>query len=92
MIRKCVLPDTATVISGFLKQAPFAVLSVLLRYTDSGYNDNIKGVGNLSSPGYNEINVMSLFNNIPRTKRSHGYKRIQQNNDLQNIHIKLKIE
>ena len=27
-----------------------------------GYNDNIKGVGNLSSPGCNEINLMSLFN------------------------------
>jgi hypothetical protein len=25
-------------------------------------NDNIKGVGNLSSPGCSEINVMSLFN------------------------------
>jgi hypothetical protein len=35
-----------------------------------GCNDNIKGVGNLSSPGFNEINVMSLFNTIPRTKRS----------------------
>jgi hypothetical protein len=34
-----------------------------------GCNDNIKGVGNLSSPGCNEINVMSLFNTIPRTKR-----------------------
>jgi hypothetical protein len=34
-----------------------------------GCNDNIKGVGNLSSPGGSEINVMSLFNTIPRTKR-----------------------
>jgi hypothetical protein len=33
-----------------------------------GCNDNIKGVGNLSSPGCNEINVMSLFNTIPRTE------------------------
>ena len=40
-----------------------------------GCNDNIKGVGNLSSPGCNEINVMSLFNTIPRTKRSHGHKK-----------------
>jgi hypothetical protein len=40
-----------------------------------GCNDNIKGVGNLSSPGCNEINVMSHFNTIPRTKRSHGHKR-----------------
>ena len=45
--------------------------------TPPGYNDNIKGVGNLSSPGCSEINVMSLFNTIPRTKRSHGHKRIQ---------------
>jgi hypothetical protein len=42
-----------------------------------GCNDNIKGVGNLSSPGCNEINVMSLFNTFPRTKHSHGHKRIQ---------------
>ena len=45
-----------------------------------GCNDNIKGVGNLSSPGCNDINVMSLFNTIPRTKRSHGHKRIQHPN------------
>ena len=45
-----------------------------------GCNDNIKGVGNLSSPGCSEINVMSLFNTIPRTKRSHGHKRIQHPN------------
>jgi hypothetical protein len=30
--------------------------------------------------GCNEINVMSLFNTIPRTKRSHGHKRIQHPN------------
>ena len=45
-----------------------------------GCNDNIKEVGNLSSPGCSEINVMSLFNTIPRTKRSHGHKRIQHPN------------
>jgi hypothetical protein len=37
-------------------------------------------VGNLSSPGCNEINVMSLSNTIPRTKRSYGHKRIQHPN------------
>ena len=42
--------------------------------------NDIKGVGNLSSPGCSEINVMSLFNTIPRTKRSHGHKRIQHPN------------
>jgi hypothetical protein len=45
-----------------------------------GCNDNIKGVVNLSGPGCNEINVMRLFNTIPRTKRSHGHKRIQHPN------------
>ena len=45
-----------------------------------GCNDNIKRVGNLSRPGYSEINVMSLFNTIPRIKRSHGHKRIQHPN------------
>ena len=43
-------------------------------------NDNIKGVGNWSSPVCSEINVMSLFNTIPRTKRCHGHKRIQHPN------------
>jgi hypothetical protein len=32
-----------------------------------GCNDNIKGVGNLSSPECSEINVISLFNTIPKT-------------------------
>ena len=32
----------------------------------------------MSSPGCSEINVMSLFNTIP--KRSHGHKRIQHPN------------
>jgi hypothetical protein len=41
---------------------------------------SLKRVGNLSSPGCSEINVMSLFNTIPRTKRSHGHKRIQHPN------------
>ena len=45
-----------------------------------GCNDTIKGVGNLSSPGCNEMSVMSLFNSIPRTKRSHGHNRIQHPN------------
>ena len=42
-----------------------------------GCNDNIKGVGNLSSPGCSEINVMSVFNTILRTKPQ---KRIQHPN------------
>jgi hypothetical protein len=37
-----------------------------------GCNDNIKECS--------EIKVMSLFNTIPRTKRSHGHKRIQHPN------------
>jgi hypothetical protein len=40
-----------------------------------GCNDNIKGVGNWSSPGCSENNVMSLFNTNPRAKRNHGHKR-----------------
>ena len=43
-------------------------------------NDNIKGVGNLSSLGSSEFNVMSLFNTNPRAKRSHGHKLIQHPN------------
>jgi hypothetical protein len=49
----------------------------LCSYSDYPY---IKGVGNLSSPGCSEINVMSIFITIPRPKRSHGHKRIQHPN------------
>ena len=45
-----------------------------------GCNDNIKGVGNLSNPGCNEINVMSLFNTNPIAKRTHGHTIIQKSN------------
>ena len=45
-----------------------------------GCNNNMKGVVNLSGPACSEINVMSLFNTIPRTKRSHGHKIIQHPN------------
>ena len=34
----------------------------------------------MSSPGCSEINVMSLFNTIPRTQRKHGHKRIHHPN------------
>ena len=40
-----------------------------------GCNDNIKGVGNLSSPQCSEVNVMKLFDPNGRHKRSHGHKR-----------------
>ena len=35
-------------------------------------SDNIKSVGNLSSPACNDVNVMRLFNNNKRTTRTHG--------------------
>jgi hypothetical protein len=57
--------------------ASFEELGTTMTY---GCNGNIKGVGNFSSPGCSEINVMNLFNTIPRTKRSHGHKRIQHSN------------
>jgi hypothetical protein len=67
----------------FFQRATFlrGITTFFLQYDPpDGCNDNIKGVGSLSSPGCNEINVMSLFNTIPRTKRSHGHKRIQHPN------------
>ena len=45
-----------------------------------GCNDNIKGVGNLSSPACSDINVMSLFNTNERTKRSHGQRHYHRPN------------
>jgi hypothetical protein len=45
-----------------------------------GCNNSMKEVVNFSGPACSEINVMSLFNTIPRTKRSHGHKRIQHPN------------
>ena len=37
-----------------------------------GFNDQIKGVGTLSSISCKETNIFSLFNKQPRRKRSHG--------------------
>lgn len=37
-----------------------------------GCNDNVDGVGNLSSPQCNNVNVMRLFNNTQGRKRYHG--------------------
>jgi hypothetical protein len=48
-----------------------------------GSNCNIKGVGNLSSPGCSEINAMSLLNTNPRANGSHGHKIIQHPNAKQ---------
>jgi hypothetical protein len=52
---------------------------VIMKRFRSNWFEKTK-VENLSSPGYSEINVMRLFNTIPRTKRSHGHKRIQHPN------------
>ncbi len=45
-----------------------------------GCNDNVKGVGNLSSPACSDVNVMSLFNTTLRNQRSHGQKRYHRPN------------
>ena len=45
-----------------------------------GCNDNIKGVGNLSSPGCNEINVMSLLILFQELNVAMVIKRIQHPN------------
>ena len=39
-----------------------------------GCNDNIGSIGNISSPQCNNVNVMGLFTNTPRRKRSHGHR------------------
>ncbi|XP_063446570.1 uncharacterized protein LOC134726102 [Mytilus trossulus] len=45
-----------------------------------GCNDNIKGVGNLSSPACSDVNVMGLFNTTLRQQRSHGQKHYHRPN------------
>ena len=40
-----------------------------------GFNDQIKGVGTLSSISCKKTNIYSLFNQQPRWKRSHGKRR-----------------
>ena len=42
--------------------------------TPYGCNDKIDGIGILSNPSSNSINVMNVFNNTPRRKRSHGHR------------------
>ena len=39
-----------------------------------GCNDNINNVGNLTSPLTNNVNVMGLFPNNKRRRRSHGHR------------------
>ena len=39
-----------------------------------GCNDKIDSIGNLSSPRCNNVNVMNIFDNTPRRKRSHGHR------------------
>ena len=39
-----------------------------------GCNDNIKDIGNLSSPRCSDVNVMGLFDSPVRRKRSHGHR------------------
>jgi hypothetical protein len=39
-----------------------------------GYNDNINNLGNLTSPLTNNVNVMGLFLNNKRRRRSHGHR------------------
>ena len=51
-----------------------------------GCNDNIKGVGNLSSPACSSVNVMSLFNEFPRRKRSHGHRHYKSSHTDINFH------
>ena len=38
-----------------------------------GCNDQIKGVGTLSSPSCKDTNVLGIFNKQQRRKRSHGH-------------------
>ena len=39
-----------------------------------GCNDNIKSIGNLSSPNCSSLNVMNIFNKSSRQQRSHGHR------------------
>ena len=42
--------------------------------TPYGCNDKIDGIGILSSPSCNSVNVMNIFNSTPRRRRSHGHR------------------
>ena len=39
-----------------------------------GCNDQIKGVGTLSSPSCKHTNVLGIFNKQQRRRRSHGHR------------------
>ena len=64
-----------------------------------GCNDNIKSVGNLSSPACSSVNVMDFYKPSPRRSRSHGHRHYKSpdshditfNNLLQYIHQPLGI-
>ena len=39
-----------------------------------GCNDKIDSIGNISCPGWSNVNVMNIFDNTPIRKRSHGHR------------------
>ncbi len=53
-----------------------------------GLNDNVKGVGNISSKYSDLSNTMSLFNTNTRSKRSHGHRKGYSSSNHQHVTFK----
>ena len=81
--------NSSTLSSPFRRQRELYWIQQLCTAMPYGCNDNIKDIGNLSSPNCSEVNVMGIFNSPVRRKRSHGhrhYHRPQLDTSSSNVH------
>ena len=64
--------ENPTLLTSFRRTRELSWIKELGTAKPYGFNDQIKGVGTLSSISCKKINNYSLFNKQPRRKRSHG--------------------
>ena len=66
--------DNPTLLTSFRRTRELFWIKKLGAAKQYGFNDQIKGVGTLSSISCKKANIYRLFNKQPRRKRSHGIR------------------
>ena len=66
--------NSPTLSTHFRRQREEFWIKTLGTASPYGCNDNISGIGNLTSPLCSNTNVMTLFPSLSRRKRSHGHR------------------
>ena len=64
--------ENSTLLTSFHRTKELLWIKELSTAKPYGFNDQIKGVGTLSSNSCRKTNIYSLFNKQPGRKRSHG--------------------